>query len=217
MVADFLREVVRRAREELPVIPSRDATGVGGMSSGGLWALYSGSACSDLFGSIVATQPFTEDLVEYLRQQIVSRKQAQRIRMVTSFDDHQRASTLALSSALRTEGIDHELSEYVGPHSAGFAAGPGGIDAMFTFDRWLRGELMDGTRPLPARDGTMAMPAFAPDRAHFAEAPVGQPLGWHVSIPSPSQHRRALGIVGGAVSLLLIAGLWRARRSARMS
>src|SRR5205085_6938600 len=67
MVAAFLRDLVARARNELPVLDAREATGLGGMSSGGLWALHAGSACSDLFGTIVATQPFTEELVKPLR------------------------------------------------------------------------------------------------------------------------------------------------------
>lgn len=156
MVAEFLRELIARAREELPVIPTRAATGLGGMSSGGLWALHAGAACSDLFGTIVATQPFTEELVKPLRAAITGRKQPQRLRMVTSEFDHQRASTLELSEALRADGIEHDLVEYPGAHSAAFAAGPGGLDALLVFDRALRGEELDGTRPLPPYDGLSA-------------------------------------------------------------
>jgi predicted esterase len=221
MVADFLRVLVKKAREELPVMTSREATGIGGMSSGGLWALYAGSECSDLFGSIVATQPFTEDLLEYLRTQIESRKQPQRIRMITSVEDHQRGPTLALSEALRRDGIDHELFEYEGAHSAAFAAGPGGLDAMLTFDRWLRGEQMDGTRPLPARDGTEALPFIAPPRVRPAVGFIqsaDEPhrtrawSAWRVTISSSSAHRRAWTV--GACGALMVAGLafWRLRR-----
>lgn len=156
MVAEFLRDLVARAREELPVHASREATGLGGMSSGGLWTLYSGSMCSDLFGTLVATQPFTEDLVKPLRAAVNARAMPQRLRMVTSDYDHQRQSTVELSEALHADGVAHDLVEYMGPHSAGFAAGPGGLDAMLVFDRSLRGEALDGTRPLPSHDGLAA-------------------------------------------------------------
>jgi iron(III)-salmochelin esterase len=156
MVAAFLRDLVARAREELPVLATRDATGLGGMSSGGLWALHAGSTCSDLFGTVVATQPFTEELVKPLRAAVTSRVHAQKLRIVTSVDDHQRKSTVELSQALVSDHIEHELIEYLGAHSAGFAAGPGGLDALLSFDRYLRGEQLDGTRPLPSHDGLSA-------------------------------------------------------------
>lgn len=156
MVAAFLRDLVERARKELPVLDTRESTGLGGMSSGGLWAIHAGSACSDLFGTLVATQPFTEDLVKPLRAAVNARAMPQRLRMVTSLNDHQRDSTIELSQALLTDKIEHEFYEYLGAHSAAFAAGPGGLDAMLTFDRALRGEAMDGTRPLPAHDGLSA-------------------------------------------------------------
>lgn len=153
MVGAFLRDLVARARDELPVHTTREATGLGGMSSGGLWALHAGAACSDLFGTIVATQPFTEDLVKPLRAAVTARAHPQKLRMVTSVDDHQRKSTVELSEVLHKDGIEHDLVEYLGAHSAAFAAGPGGLDALINFDRSLRGEQLDGTRPLPPRDG----------------------------------------------------------------
>lgn len=156
MVGDFLRDVVSRCRTELPVIDSREATGLGGMSSGGLWTIYSGSLCSDLFGTLVATQPFTDDLVKPLREVVSKRARPQRLRMVSSVDDHQKKSTTALSAALTEDGVEHEYYEYLGAHSAGFAAGPGGLDALLQFDRALRGENLDGTRDLPVHDGLAA-------------------------------------------------------------
>ncbi|MFI5301000.1 MAG: hypothetical protein ACHREM_23200 [Polyangiales bacterium] len=151
-VTAFLRQLVERARKELPVMTTREATGLGGMSTGGLWTLWSGTQCADLFGTLVAIQPYTEDLVPQLREQIAARNGVQRIRMMTSDYDHQRDTTLALSDRLKTDGVAHELIDSSGPHSAEFAGGPGATDALLTFDRALRGELPDGTRPLPGRD-----------------------------------------------------------------
>jgi hypothetical protein len=149
MVAEFLRIVVARVRAEFPVVQTREGTGLGGMSSGGLWTIYSGSLCSDLFGTLVATQPFTDELVPPLRAVVKARALPQRLRMVSSRDDHQKKTTIALSQALRTDGIDHDYVEYLGAHSAEFAAGPGGLDALLVFDRALRGEYLDGTKPAP--------------------------------------------------------------------
>lgn len=201
MVSDFLRGLVARAREELPVIPTRDATGLGGMSSGGLWALYAGSACSDLFGTVVATQPFTEELVKPLRTAVTERKHAQRLRMVTSEFDHQRKSTVELSEVLHADGIEHDLIEYPGAHSAAFAAGPGGLDALLSFDRSLRGEELDGTRPLPAHDGLSAS-VTVDDLPRRVPATL-------TSVPSPSTRfsptwpLAAIGVVtaGAAVAM----------------
>lgn len=201
MVAEFLRELVARARDELPVLPTRDATGLGGMSSGGLWALHAGAACSDLFGTVVATQPFTEELVKPLRAAVTGRKQPQRLRMVTSEYDHQRKSTVELSEALHADGIEHDLVEYPGAHSAGFAAGPGGLDALLVFDRALRGEGLDGTRPLPAHDGLESSVALddLPRRvpATLEVAPVGSARF------SPTWPLAAIGAVtaGAAIAL----------------
>jgi hypothetical protein len=97
--------------------------------------------------------------------------------MVTSHDDHQRKSTVELARALQSDGVDLELYEYLGAHSAAFAAGPGGVDALFTFDRALRGESADGTRPLPAHDGMESPLAFADDsprRSALAAAPLAR-------------------------------------------
>jgi hypothetical protein len=201
MVAEFLRDLVARARDELPVLPTREATGLGGMSSGGLWTLYSGSMCSDLFGTLVATQPFTEDLVKPLRAAVNARAMPQRLRMVTSDYDHQRASTVELSEVLHADGVAHDLIEYVGPHSAGFAAGPGGLDAMLVFDRALRGEALDGTRPLPSHDGLAApitigelppRPSIGPSQPAVLAPPL-----------SPTWPLAGIGVVTAAAAVAL--------------
>jgi predicted esterase len=177
MVAGFLRELVARAREELPVLTTREATGVGGMSSGGLWAIYSGSLCSDLFSTIIATQPFTDDLVPPLRAIVNGRAQPQKLRIVSSRDDHQKKSTVELSEALKADGIEHEYMEYLGAHSAEFAAGPGGLDALLHFDRELRGELIDGTSPLPVHDGLEHQVAVREDRPRAPFDPTHPHVG----------------------------------------
>ena len=202
MVGAFLRDLVARAREELPVHQDRASTGLGGMSSGGLWALHAGASCSDLFGSVVATQPFTEELVKPLRAAVTARAHPQRLRMVTSVDDHQRKSTVELSEALHADGIAHDLVEYLGAHSAAFAAGPGGLDALLTFDRSLRGEELDGTRPLPSRDGLSAAVAVDDGERRIA-GPSGTAGKSDRDALSPTWPLAAIGAVtaGAAIAM----------------
>lgn len=198
MVTEFLRTLVARARAELPVIPTRAASGVGGMSSGGLWALYSGSACADLFSTVVGIQPFTEDLLEPLRGAIRGRSQAQRLRMLTAKDDHQRKPTEALCAALEKDGVPFELEVFRGAHSAEFAAGPGALDALLTFDRALRGEALDGSRPLPSRDGLSLPAPFADDPPNHPALRPREPTpskGWPVAAAATAL------TVGAAVAL----------------
>ena len=202
MVAEFLRVLLARVRDELPVIGTRQSTGLGGMSSGGLWAIHCGSSCSDLFGTIVATQPFTEDLVPPLRAAVRARAQPQRLRIVTSRDDHQRKTTMQLHDALVADGIDHELIEYLGAHSAEFAAGPGGLDAMLTFDRALRGEQDDGTTPLPDHDGAALTIASGERRARApyveASAPTRSTRAELVAIAAAAIGATSIGLAYGA-------------------
>ena len=198
MVTEFLRMLVERARAELPVATTREATGLGGMSSGGLWALYAGAGCSDLFGTVVATQPFTEELLVPLRAAIGARKVPQRLRMVTSEFDHQRKPTVELSEALRADGLEHELVEYAGAHSAQFAAGPGGLDALLVFDRALRGEQLDGTRPLPPHDG-LALPIAVGDLP--PRVPASLQPSQQVAAVSPRWPAAAIGVATAAAAL----------------
>ncbi len=203
MVTEFLRMLVERARAELPVIPTREATGVAGMSSGGLWAIFCGSACADLFSTIVGIQPFTEELLDPLRNAVVARSRPQRLRMLTSKDDHQRESTEALAAALTKEKVPLELEVYRGAHSAEFAAGPGGLDALLTLDRALRGESMDGTKPLPARDGLATPPSFVDDVPRHPGPSVVTP-------PTPS--RWPLAAVATAATAATAYAVVRGRR-----
>lgn len=184
MVTPFLRDLVERARAELPVLPLREATGLGGMSTGGMWTLYSGPALADLFGTLIATQPFTEELLRELRAALRGQTAPQRLRMVTSDHDHQRDPTYELAAALRADGIEHELFEYHGGHSALFAAGPGGLDALLHFDRALRGERFDGTKPLPPHDG-LAIDLGFDHRPRPQAAPrlFADPRPWSPALP----------------------------------
>jgi hypothetical protein len=177
MIVPFLRDLVAQVRRELPVIPTREASGLGGMSAGGMWALYCGAQLTEQFGSVIAIQPYTAGLVAPLARAIQGRARgrAQRLRILTSEDDHQRESTCELAFDLRAAGVELELDEYRGLHRWEFAAGPGIYDTLLHFDRWLRGEELDGSRPFARHDGRR--------EALVAPAPAPRP---HVEAASPS-------------------------------
>ncbi len=149
MNSEWLHQLVERCRIELPVIPTREATGLGGMSSGALWALYCGAQCEDIFGAVDACQPYTRDLVQVLRRAVNARKTDQKLRIIGATEDRLRIPTNELVSALRTDGVPFEYYEYLGQHNQRFAAGPGGIETLFHFDRALRGQRDDGTSIVP--------------------------------------------------------------------
>ena len=149
MNSDWLRQVVDRCRAELPVEPTRAATGLGGMSSGALWSIYCGAQCEDVFGFVNATEPYTRELVQVLRRAVVARKTDQKLRIVGATEDRIRIPTNELVSYLKADGVDLDYYEYLGKHDQKFAAGPGGIDMLFHFDRVLRGQRDDGTYLVP--------------------------------------------------------------------
>ena len=149
MNSDWLRQLVDRCRAELPVETTRAATGLGGMSSGALWSIYCGAQCEDVFGFVNATQPYTRELVQVLRRAVVARKTDQKLRIVGATEDRIRIPTKELVTYLQGDGADVEYYEYLGKHDQKFAAGPGGLDMLFHFDRALRGQRSDGTYLVP--------------------------------------------------------------------
>src|SRR5471030_3309183 len=60
-IADYGRYltdvVLARARKELPISPDREATGIDGVSHGGVIALLVGLGRVDIFGAVGALQP----------------------------------------------------------------------------------------------------------------------------------------------------------------
>jgi hypothetical protein len=208
MNSAWLRMLVERCRAELPVIPTREATGIGGMSSGGMWALYCGAQCEDVFGTINTCQPYTRELVTVLRNAIVARKTNQRLRIVGALWDRLKEPTTRLMEGLRADGVPFEYVEYLGKHDQRFAAGPGGIDTLLTFDRGLRDQHMDGSPIHPAAPA-IALPKLS------EEGLVG---GGHgaTRVLAP-ELRRSIGwgalAAGGLLGAAAAIGAARARRT----
>jgi hypothetical protein len=143
-VADVL---VPRARRELPVFASVEATGIDGVSMGGATALRAGFARTDTFGAVGALQPAMSDdqvdeWVEVARAARarfagVAGRARLPIRLTTSHEDVYRDAITHLSRALLSAGVAHDFADIPGPHDYPFNRGPGAIELLLWHDRVL--------------------------------------------------------------------------------
>ncbi|MGZ3423649.1 MAG: hypothetical protein ACXVEE_37655, partial [Polyangiales bacterium] len=155
----FLRMLVERCRKELPVSTDRMSTGLGGVSATGLWALWLGAQLDDLFSTVVAVQPYTDGYEKTLKKVIESRKQPQRLRVITSTGDKLHAPALKLIEDLRKKGTSIDHASYPGPHEPKFVQGTGGAEMLLSLT-----ELLTAPAPAPPPASSSA-PAPAPARA----------------------------------------------------
>jgi hypothetical protein len=139
--ARWLAEVlVPRARRELPVLAGRAATGVDGVSLGGLLALEAGFAHPEVFGVVGALQPAVRRRIPRVLSRLRAGAPPQRLRLLTSDRDYLRPDVRALHRALASRRVAHELVEVAGPHDYVFNRGAGGLEMLLFHDRALRGE-----------------------------------------------------------------------------
>ncbi len=203
----LLRAVLERLLAELPVIGTRETTGLGGVSVGGMWALYHGPQLADLCGTLVAAQPYTHELERLLRKAIKGRKQPQRMRIIAARSDFLHDKNAAFVEQLRKDHVDVEYTDYPGKHDADFAGGAGGVDMMMAFER----ALWPATAPAAASASaatSLSSSASPPGSANASARPPAMVL--------PSLERttpwRTLGLVaGGAAVAALGLGALRAR------
>ena len=147
VVAPFDRfvvdELLPRVRREMPAASERGATGIDGVSLGGIQALLVGLAHPELFGAVGGMQPairrYLAELLERARRG-GSERPAQRLRLVTSTGDHFRDVVLRFSGQLRAASITHEVLVVPGPHDYVWNRGPGSVEMLLWYDRTLRGE-----------------------------------------------------------------------------
>jgi len=198
MITPFLRQLVERARRELPVLATRESTALAGVSVGGLWSLYCGSSLSDLFGTLLGVQPYTEDYERLLRKTIKARTTSQRIRIVTALGDRLRTTNVHLVKGLQADGIAVEVAEYPGYHNRDFAAGSGGIDMMLTLDRSL-----ERSAPVVASTDAGVVASAAPSTSSSAapQATIAPPS----IAPPPPPRKSRLGWFLGAAGIGVVA------------
>ena len=138
-IADVL---VPRARRELPVLATPEATGIDGVSMGGAIALRTGLTRTDTFGAVGALQPaiFDEQAEEWteLARAARAKRPGVPLRLTTSHDDYYNAVINRLSVAWRAAGVAHDFADIVGPHDYPFNRGPGAVEVLLWHDRVLR-------------------------------------------------------------------------------
>ena len=133
--------VLPRVRRELPALATREATGVDGVSLGGILALETGLRHPETFGVVGALQPAVRGRVERVmaRYAAASSRPAQRLRLVGSRGDRLTRDITLLHDAMSARGLDHDLRVVEGPHDYVFNRGAGGVEMLLFHDRALRG------------------------------------------------------------------------------
>jgi hypothetical protein len=133
--------VLPRVLRETPAVGGPDATGIDGVSMGGVMAMRIGLAFPERFGAVGGIQPA---LIEgqnaewtALAQAARARRPTVKLRLLTSREDYFRIAIVSLSQAWNAAGIPHDFVDVPGPHDYVFNRGPGSIELLFWHDRVL--------------------------------------------------------------------------------
>jgi hypothetical protein len=140
--ARFLQDsLLPRVRKETPALASSEATGIDGVSLGGVLALRIGLTSPAAFGAVGGIQAAIGEGQEAdwtaLVQAARARRPALKLRLLTSHEDYFRDPILAVSRAWRAAGIDHDFADVPGPHDYVFNRGPGSYELLLWHDRAL--------------------------------------------------------------------------------
>jgi enterochelin esterase-like enzyme len=130
-----------RVRHETPALSSPEATGIDGVSLGGILALRIGLTSPDAFGAVGGIQAAldTGQNTEWtaLAQAARARRPAMKLRLLTSHDDYFHDAIVGVSQAWRAAGVAHDFADVPGPHDYIFNRGPGSIELLTWHDRVL--------------------------------------------------------------------------------
>lgn len=144
--ADFLVDhLIPEVRNRFPVIATREATGIDGVSLGGRMALLAVTERPEAFGAVGTLQAaFRVGEVAAVAARV---EQAWRepehprwLRVLTSEEDPFRPTLEMLATALGGENVNVRYEVVPGPHDYAFNRGPGGFDMLLWHDRALRGQ-----------------------------------------------------------------------------
>lgn len=136
-------ELLPRLRRELPVSAERGATGIDGVSLGGIQAMLVGYGHPETFGAVGGMQPAIRRYLPELMARLQrggSARPAQRLRLMTSQGDRFQDVVRAFSHDLDEASLPHELVVTPGPHDYVWNRGPGSVEMLLYYDRVLRGE-----------------------------------------------------------------------------
>jgi iron(III)-salmochelin esterase len=136
-----LGALLSRVRRETPAIASPEATGIDGVSLGGVIALRIGLTSPESFGAVGGIQPAIVDgqSTEWvaLARAARARHPAMKLRLLTSHEDYFRDAIVGVSQAWQRDGITHDFADVPGPHDYVFNRGPGSIELLTWHDRAL--------------------------------------------------------------------------------
>lgn len=118
------------------------ATGIDGVSMGGLVSLEAGFRHPEAFGSVGAMQPAIRGREAEMAELAVAaaHQRAQHVQLLSSDGDPFLEPTRHLSELLRAQQVTHTLVVVPGPHDYVFNRGPAGIEMLFFHERSLESE-----------------------------------------------------------------------------
>jgi len=130
-----------RVHRETPAYSSREATGIDGVSLGGVVALRIGLGFPDAFGAVGGIQPALSggDNPAWVARARAARTRHSdlKLRLLTSDHDYFHDEVMSLSRAWREAGIGHDVADVVGPHDYPFNRGPGSLELLLWHDSAL--------------------------------------------------------------------------------
>ena len=134
-VSHFLIDVLLpRVRSETPALATPEATGIDGVSMGGLLALRVGLKNPQIFGAVGSEQAAITQGDKYefteLAKAARARRPGLRLRLLTSYEDPYRSANEHLSASWNAAGIAHDYADVPGPHDYVFNRGPGSIELL---------------------------------------------------------------------------------------
>jgi hypothetical protein len=136
-----LDDLLPRVRRDTPALDMPEATGIDGVSLGGIVALRIGLTCPESFGAVGGIQPalIEGQNAEWtgLAQAARARRPTMKLRLLTSHDDYFHDAIASVSEAWRAGGVTHDFADVPGPHDYVFNRGPGSIELLLWHDRAL--------------------------------------------------------------------------------
>lgn len=136
-----METLLPRVRAETPAISTAAATGIDGVSLGGIVALRVGLAHAAELGAVGALQPAIGESqaaeLTLLARAARARNAALALRLLTSTDDVYRRPTEVLSETWTRAAIGHQFSCVPGPHDYVFNRGPGVYELLAWHDATL--------------------------------------------------------------------------------
>jgi hypothetical protein len=136
-----LGELLPRVRRDTPALTSPEATGIDGVSLGGILALRIGLTLPGSFGAVGGIQAALSEgqNAEWtaLAQAARARRPGMKLRLLTSHEDYFHDAITGVSQAWRAAGVTHDFADVPGPHDYIFNRGPGSIELLTWHDRML--------------------------------------------------------------------------------